>query len=94
MKKLSLPFLLFCLLLPAAAPARSDPADQATIQPREYAGALRNPLKGFTNRGFSEDNPWATLIHVYIPWNQIENEEADGIDKIRQFGSFVNMSST
>ena len=55
------------------------------IKPKEYRRALRNPLKGFTNRGFREDNEWATLVHCYIPWNQIENNESDGIDKIRKW---------
>lgn len=55
------------------------------IKPKEYRRALRNPLKGFTNRGFREDNEWATLVHCYIPWNQIENRGSDGIDKIRKW---------
>jgi len=54
-----------------------------TIRPQEYPGALRNPLKGFTNRGFHEDNAWATLVHSYIRWNEIENHESDGIEKIK-----------
>ena len=55
------------------------------IQPKAYARALRNPMKGFTNRGFAEDNEWATLVHSYIRWNQIENRESDGIDRIKQW---------
>ena len=58
---------------------------RAVVRPEEYQRALRNPIKGFTNRGFGEDNEWATLVHCYIPWTQIENDEADGIDKIRQW---------
>ena len=27
---------------------------------------------------------WATLAHVYIRWNELENVEADGIERIRQ----------
>ena len=55
------------------------------VRPEEYPHALRNPLKGFTNRGFGERNEWATLIHCYIPWNEIENNEADTEEKIRQW---------
>ncbi|MCF7973473.1 MAG: DUF4832 domain-containing protein [Phycisphaerae bacterium] len=64
-----------------------DTVDQdiVVIRPEEYKYALRNPIKGFTNRGFSEHNEWATLVHCYIRWNQIENDESDGIDKIRQW---------
>lgn len=71
-----------------AAPETEDeqvqiPASEVIVQPAEYARALRNPLKGFTNRGFSEDNEWATLRHSYIRWNEIENDAADGLDKIQ-----------
>ena len=51
--------------------------------PTEYPFALRNPHKGFTNGSSRENNPWATLQHCYIRWNEIENDEADGIAKIR-----------
>ena len=30
------------------------------------------------------DPEWATLNHVYIRWNELEDREADGIDRIRQ----------
>ncbi|MCP4451004.1 MAG: DUF4832 domain-containing protein [Planctomycetes bacterium] len=72
-------FMILCFGL--AAPG----AEIVVIRPAEYAGALRNPMKGFTNRGFREHNPWATLVHSYIRWNQIENDESDGIDKIRDW---------
>ncbi len=42
-------------------------------------------MKGFTNRGFREDNEWATLAHCYIRWNQIENHESDDITKIKEW---------
>jgi len=58
---------------------------EITVNPLEYPFALRNPHKGFTNRGFWENNQWATLAHSYIPWNEIENDETDGIEKIRQW---------
>jgi len=59
--------------------------DIVVIRPEDYLGALRNPLKGFTNRGFGEDNEWATLVHSYIRWNEIENHKSDGVDKIKQW---------
>ena len=58
---------------------------EVIVTPLEYPSALRNPHKGFTNRGFWEDNEWATLAHSYIRWNEIENDATDGIDKIRQW---------
>jgi hypothetical protein len=55
-----------------------------TVQPAKYETALRNPLKGFTTRG-TGDHPWATTAHTYIRWNELENNESDGIDKIKRF---------
>lgn len=53
------------------------------VVPAPYGKALRNPLKGFTTRGIY-DHEWATLAHTYIAWNQLENHESDGVDKIRR----------
>ena len=52
------------------------------VKPVKYDHALRNPLKGFTTRGIY-DHPWATTAQTYIQWNEIENDESDGIDKIK-----------
>ncbi len=54
-----------------------------TVQPAEYNHALRNPLKGFTTRGIY-DHHWATTAHTYIQWKEIENQESDGIEKIKE----------
>ena len=67
----------------AAPVMTAGPAQETVIRPHEYARALRNPLKGLTNRGFSEQNEWASLAHSYIRWNEIEEDEADGIDRIQ-----------
>ncbi len=69
----------------AAGSSHDATEDQVIVRPKEYEGPLRNPLKGFTNRGFREDNEWATLVHCYIPWNQIENDESDDIARIRKW---------
>jgi len=58
-------------------------SDLVEVVPAPYTKALRNPLKGFTTRGIY-DHEWATLAHTYIKWNEIENHESDGIDKIRR----------
>ena len=68
-------------------------AETVTIIPVEHSGAIRNPLMGFMERGRPlydktipmDYNPWSTLIHSYMAWNDIENMEADGIEKIRDF---------
>lgn len=54
------------------------------VNPAEYDHALRNPLMGFTTRGIA-DHSWATTAQTYIQWNEIENSESDGIDKIKDF---------
>ena len=38
-------------------------------------------MKGFTTTNVST-HPWGTLTHTYIRWNEIENKESDGIEKI------------
>ena len=55
-----------------------------TVKPVKYEHALRNPLKGFTTNGI-HDHPWATTAQTYIPWNEIENHESDGIEKIKKY---------
>jgi hypothetical protein len=78
LKLSSLFFLVFSLLFSC-----SKKEKVITIKPAEYNQALRNPLKGFTTRGIY-DHPWATTAQTYIRWNEIENHESDGIEKIQQ----------
>ena len=54
-----------------------------TVYPAPYERALRNPLKGFTTNGVNV-HEWATLSHVYIRWNELENDASDGLERIRQ----------
>jgi len=64
-------------------------SDQAivTVKPQAYPRALRNPLMGFRpdlgRRAFEHE--YATLAQHYIKWNEIENAEGDGIERIRAF---------
>jgi hypothetical protein len=74
------------MLKAAGQPAELLPgmhSDLVEVVPAPYAKALRNPLKGFTTRGI-HDHEWATLAHTYIKWNELENHESDGNDKIRR----------
>ena len=84
--------LLLCAVCACGRELMADPegvetiqtsATEVVVQPDEYTRALRNPHKGFTDRGFNGDNEWATLAHSYIRWNEIENDAADGIEKIQ-----------
>jgi hypothetical protein len=55
------------------------------IHPKEYPYALRNPLKGFRNntRPSNYQDRYAAVTRCYIRWNELENDESDGIDKIK-----------
>ncbi len=54
-----------------------------TVRPDGYDRALRNPMKGITTRGV-RPHEWAQLSHVYIRWNELEDDESHGIARIRQ----------
>jgi hypothetical protein len=60
---------------------RASAEGMVQVVPSPYSKALRNPLKGLTARVLGEQK-WATLTHDYIPWNELENNESDGLDKI------------
>ena len=82
MKKLKpFVFILISILLLTSADEKEM---QVTVKPAEYIHALRNPLKGFTTRGIY-NHRWATTAQTYIQWNEIENDESDGIEKIKKF---------
>lgn len=60
------------------------PEKQVIILPKAYDKAFPNPLKGFRSSTVKmEDYP--TLTRLYIKWNEIENSENDGVDKIVRF---------
>lgn len=77
--------VIFCcvLLFSLAQFASTQDARQnenfVRTTPDYYDRALRNPMKGFTA---DIGHEWATLTHVYIRWNELENNESDGLDKI------------
>jgi len=77
------PLASVMLFLLAAVRAGSVDVNEITVRPEEYPRALRNPLKGFRPRRRDGSHEWGTLCRVYIKWNEIENGEADGVDRIR-----------
>lgn len=60
------------------------------VQLQEYQPAFRNPMKGF--REFFQPGvdrkragypyPYGSMIKEYMQWNMIEDDAADGVDKI------------
>lgn len=50
-----------------------------TVSPREFEGAINNPLKGY--RDYHADG-YGLIERVYVPWNRIEIAEGDGVERI------------
>ena len=81
-------YYLAILLLFSFCSIKANAGDEwVVIHPVEYEYALRNPLKGFR----PDANPprykhnYAGVVRCYIKWNEIENYESDGIDKIKSY---------
>lgn len=62
-------------------------AKETVVRPKEYAGALRNPLKGLRSGdpASAKRLPYASLAKSYIKWNDIEGRATDGVERIREF---------
>lgn len=59
-----------------------------TVKFVETNDAFPNPLKGFRIDAInkhSRNQQYATLARCYIKWNEIENDESDTIEKIRNY---------
>ncbi len=72
---------LFCSLVAAL------PAQTVTVNPQEATGPLSNPLMGFRPDIGSAASRYTypTLVRHYIRWNQIENNQSDSVQKIRDY---------
>ena len=57
---------------------------ELVVHPLATDEAFANPLAGF-RPDLGNPNRYATLFRHYIEWNQIENSESDGVDKIKAF---------
>lgn len=92
MKK-TLSFLLihsFCaslMLYGSVFAAEKEPAEIITVRPTESQEAFRNPMKGFrvSTGPNSFRHEYATISQCYLKWSELENDEADTIEKIRAF---------
>jgi hypothetical protein len=75
------------LLLDSRTFAGESSAEEAIVRPKEYSGALRNPLKGLRSGdpASAKKLPYATLAKCYIRWNDIENSASDGVERIQEF---------
>lgn len=87
MKRISLLFYLVFILASAHAQDGSTAAVNSTsvrdgwvtVSPREFEGAINNPLKGF--RDYKQDG-YGLLVRTYVEWNSIEVGADDAVDRI------------
>lgn len=70
------------LLFLAGAAYGADGGGMVSVRPREYPGALRNPLKGFRPRKRDGSHEYGTLCRVYLKWNELERSAEDGPERI------------
>ena len=71
----------FVTLLLSAALSYGSDAGLIVVNPEEYPGALRNPLKGFRpnmSRNVSRSR-FVTLARQYIKWNDLEQKKTDDL---------------
>ncbi|MDO5567440.1 MAG: DUF4832 domain-containing protein, partial [Planctomycetia bacterium] len=66
--------------------ASAKEGSSVIVCPGEYPNALRNPLKGFRvdTNSKSHLHEFSTITRCYLKWNELENDESDTIEKIRQ----------
>jgi hypothetical protein len=83
---LFLGILVYQISLSETANCSSSLADTAciTIIPGIYEKAFPNPLKGFRSSS-TEAEDYPTLTRLYVKWNEIENSEEDGVEKILDY---------
>lgn len=69
------------------------------VYPTEYSGAMQNPLMGMAEKDFRVNTnneacrydwpldymPWSSLAMTYIPWNVLEDDVDDTIEKIAEY---------
>ena len=74
---------LVCLFSHGVLAAATESA-QVVIEPKAYAGPLRNPLMGFIG-GINGKQEYATLAREYVKWNTIESAADDTVEKLRAY---------
>ncbi len=81
MRRRSLGLSAVLVLLGAPAPAADAQSGEGwvTVAPREFKGAINNPLKGF--RDYKKDG-YGLVVRKYIRWRDIEAGADDGVDRI------------
>ncbi|MBF0198202.1 MAG: DUF4832 domain-containing protein [Planctomycetes bacterium] len=68
--------------LAAEASQQKSPKKQEdfiTLQPKEFKGAINNPLKGFRTH---KKGGYGLLVRKYVGWHEIERHAGDSVDRI------------
>ena len=74
-------------------------SEMAYFKLEEYPHGIKNPMKGFGIDTIQANHPLATVVKTYIPWNVLEDDPEDGVQKIidycnirwREFGTYKNV---
>ncbi len=82
-KLLTFALCLVCLFSHGVLTAATE-SGQVVIEPKAYAGPLRNPLMGFIG-GINGKQEYATLAREYVKWNTIESAADDTVEKLRAY---------
>lgn len=88
--------LLFSLLLSLSCFAQNN---MVYTQLEEYPHGVKNPMKGFGIDSIQGNHPLANIVKTYIPWNVIEDDPKDDVQKIidycnirwREMGTYKNI---
>jgi len=76
-------YLLFVFSILIGMGSLLNAQNTITVYPKEYTNAIRNPNKGFLNNPNQVDNyPYPTVVRMRLKWNELENSESDGVEKI------------
>ena len=95
-KKISIRIVVvFLLIIGYSLNASAQQSGELTITPKPYDRGIRNPMMGFTSQKADNNYPWASTHHVYIEWNELEDHESDGMDKILTVSNskFANLAA-
>ena len=69
---------------------KANDSDLTNAVYHQTTKALRNPLKGFMGWNKDKTNtPYLSMYKSLVPWNEIENQESDGVEKVIEYSNRV-----
>lgn len=64
-----------------SALSAAEIAQMVSVEPKEFAGGIQNPLKGFRPEG-GLGKPYCSLFRRYLKWNELEKCDGDSLARI------------